>query len=90
MLLEEVLPRMREGLIARRPGRFIDQYFTIAARYGSERLIATHKPDASWYTVQCFEATWLDNNWEIHSDDQIILEKSKDSENISNKPIDKE
>ena len=75
MLFEEVLPRMRDGLIARRPGAFIDQFFTIAVRYGSERLIATHKRDGSWYTVQSFESSWLDNNWEIRAEDQVATDK---------------
>lgn len=71
MLFEEVLPRMRDGLIARRPGTFSDDFYTIAFRYSSERLIATYKRDGSWYTVQSFESSWLDNNWEIRTEDQI-------------------
>jgi len=75
MLFEEVLPRMRDGLIVRRPGQFINQLFAIAVRYGSQRLVATHKLDAPWYTVHSFEASWLDNRWELHDEDQIVTEK---------------
>jgi hypothetical protein len=75
MLFEEVLPPMREGFIVRRPGQFINSFFTIAVRYGSKRLISTHRLDAPWHTVQSFDAMWLDNNWEIHGEDQIVTEK---------------
>lgn len=77
MLFEEVFPRMREGVVVRRPGSFITSYYTIAARYGSERLIATHRLNGEWYTVQSFESTWLDNSWEIHQEDQLPAGKFK-------------
>jgi hypothetical protein len=89
MLFEEVLPRMRDGLIARRPGQFINQFFTVGDRYGSQRLVATHRVDAPWYTVQSFESTWLDDKWEIHDEDQFKVH-FKEPKNNSEKPIDNE